>query len=61
MIKKNKQIKIFQDKKLLLFNDFAKKMFKKKNIKWVVVGGLDNFPNKIGRDVDIILKEKKKY
>ena len=59
MIKKNKHIKIFQDKKLLLFNDFAKKMFKKKNIKWVVVGGLDNLPNKIGRDVDIILKEKK--
>ena len=34
-------------------------MLKKKRIKWIVVGGLDHFPNKIGRDVDIILKEKK--
>jgi len=56
---KIKRIKTFDKTKLLLFNQFAKQMLKKKKIKWIVVGGLDNFPNKIGRDLDIILKDKK--
>ena len=45
--------------KLLLFNQFAKQIYKKK-IKWIVIGGLNDFPNKIGRDMDIIIKDKKK-
>jgi len=31
----------------------------KKKIKWIAVGGLNEFPNKIGRDFDIIIKDKK--
>ena len=44
--------------KLLIFNQFAKQMYKKK-IKWIVVGGLNEFPSKLGRDMDIIIKDKK--
>jgi len=51
-------INSYDKKKILLFNNFAKAMSKKK-IKWIVIGGLDNFPNKLGRDLDIILQERK--
>ena len=33
-------------------------MLNKKNIKWVVVGGLNNYPLELGRDLDIIVKKK---
>ena len=54
----NSMINSHEKKKILLFNNFAKEMSKKK-IKWIVIGGLDNFPNKLGRDIDIILQERK--
>ena len=59
MNSKIKKIETYDKTKLLLFNQFAKQLLKKKKIKWIVVGGLDNFPNKIGRDLDIILKDRK--
>ena len=45
--------------KHLIFNHFAKQMYKKK-IKWIVIGGLNEFPDKLGRDMDIIIKDRKK-
>jgi len=44
--------------KHLIFDHFAKQMYKKK-IKWIVIGGLNEFPDKLGRDMDIIIKDKK--
>ena len=55
MIKKNtKHNKL----KILVFNLFAKKM-RQRNIEWVVIGGLNNYPE-IGRDLDIVIEDKKK-
>ena len=45
--------------KFKLFNLFSKKM-KKNKIKWVVVGGLNNYPRKLGRDMDVVIKDKSK-
>jgi len=59
MITKNSKYKNHDKIKLLIFNEFAKKMQKKK-IQWIVTGGLNNFPDKIGRDMDIIIKDNKK-
>lgn len=46
-------------KKINLFKKFSKLMAQKK-IEWIVIGGLNNFPKQIGRDLDIILKDPKK-
>ena len=43
--------------KILVFNLFAKKM-RQRNIEWVVIGGLNNYPE-IGRDLDIVIEDKK--
>ena len=56
MIKKNKTHNKIKN---LVFNLFAKKM-REKNIKWVVIGGLNNYPNEIGRDMDIVIENKNK-
>ena len=45
--------------KFKLFNLFSKKI-KKNKIKWVVVGGLNNYPRKLGRDMDVVIKDKSK-
>ena len=58
MITKNSKNKNHNRIKLLIFNQFAKEMHKKK-IQWIVIGGLNEFPDKIGRDMDIIIKDKK--
>jgi len=56
---RNRKNKNHDKIKLLIFNKFAKQMYKKK-IKWIVIGGLNEFPDKIGRDMDIIVKDRKK-
>ena len=53
MIKKNKTHNKIKN---LVFNLFAK--MREKNIKWVVIGGLNNYPNEIGRDMDIVIENK---
>ena len=58
MSTKNSKNKNHNRIKLLIFNQFAKEMHKKK-IQWIVIGGLNEFPDKIGRDMDIIIKDKK--
>jgi len=45
--------------KLKLFKNFSKLM-KEKKVSWIVIGGLNDFPNKIGRDLDIIIKDQNK-
>ncbi len=45
--------------KFKLFNLFKKKMEKNK-IVWVVVGGLNNYPKQLGRDMDVVIKDKNK-
>ena len=59
MSTKNSKKKYHDRIKLLIFNQFAKEMQKKK-IQWIVIGGLNKFPGKIGRDMDIIIKDRKK-
>jgi len=44
-------------KKIKIFNQLST-LLNKKNIKWVVVGGLNNYPLELGRDLDIIVKKK---
>ena len=46
----------YNKKKISIFNLFAYEMHKKK-IAWIVTGGLNDFPIKIGRDLDIIVKD----
>jgi len=45
-------------KKIKIFNELST-LLNKKNIKWVVVGGLNNYPLELGRDLDIIVKKKR--
>ena len=47
-------------KKKKIFSNFAKIMNNKK-INWCVVGGLEDFPNSIGRDLDIIIEKEMKH
>ena len=51
--------KNYQTIKKKIFREFSQALAKKK-IDWIVIGGLNEYPNKVGRDLDIVLKQKNK-